>query len=85
MPISIDEYQQGKVVDGSSKIVLDFLKSNRNQGFTQDEIIRGVNPNPTSESFIHFLTAMAPSSLQGLVKRREVRTTKDSELYYRSR
>jgi len=84
MPISIDEYQQGNVVDGSSKIVLDFLKSNRNQAFTQDEIIKGVNPNPTSESFIHFLTAMAPLQLQGLVERREVRTTKDSELYYRA-
>jgi len=84
MPISIDEYQQGKVVDGSSKIVLDFLKSNRNQAFTQDEIIKGVNPNPTSESFIHFLAAMAPLQLQGLVERREVRTTKDSELYYRA-
>lgn len=84
MPISLYEYQQGKVVDGSSKIVLDFLKSNRNQAFTQDEIIKGVNSNPTSESFIHFLTTMAPLQLQGLVERREVRTTKDSELYYRA-
>lgn len=76
MPISLYEYQQGKVVDGSSKIVLDFLKSNRNQAFTQDEIIKGVNPNPTSESFIHFLTTMAPLQLQGLVERREVQRQK---------
>jgi hypothetical protein len=42
MPISIDEFQQGNVIDRSSKIILDFLRSNRNQAFTQDEIIKGV-------------------------------------------
>jgi hypothetical protein len=46
MPISIEEFQQGNIIDGSSKIVLDFLKSNRDQAFTQDEMIKGVNPNP---------------------------------------
>lgn len=84
MPISIYEFQQGKVIDGSCKIVLDFLKSNRNQAFTQDEIIKGVNPNPTSDSFIHFLAAMAPLQFQGVVERREISTTKGAELYYRA-
>lgn len=82
MPISLEEFQQGNVIDGSSKIVLDFLKSNRKQAFTQDEIIKGVNPNPTSESFIHFLAAMAPLQFYGLVERREISTARDSELYY---
>ena len=81
MPISVDEFLQGKAIHGSSKIVLDFLKSNRNQAFTQDEIIKGVNPNPTSESFIHFLAAMAPLQLQRLVERREISTPKGSKLY----
>ena len=64
MPISIDEFQQGNINDGSSNIVLDFLRSNRDQAFTQDEIIKGVNPNPTPESFIHFLSCnvFAPAS-----------------------
>ena len=82
MPISIEEFKQGKVIEGSSKIVLDFLKLNRDQAFTQDEIIKGVNPNPTPESFIHFLAAMAPLRLQGLVERREISTASGSELYY---
>jgi hypothetical protein len=84
MPISIEEFQQGNIIDGSSKIVLDFLKSNRDQAFTQDEIIKGVNPNPTPESFIHFLAAVAPLQLHGLVERREVSTARGSELYYRA-
>gem|GEM_PF-6270753 len=36
------------------------------------------------ESFIHFLAAMAPLQLQGLVERREVSTARGSELYYRA-
>ena len=85
MPISIEEFQQGNVIDGSSKIVLNFLRSNHNQAFTQDEIIRGVNPNPTTESFIHFLAAMAPLQLQGVVDRREISTASSSELYYHAK
>lgn len=84
MPISTDEFQKGKIIDGSSKIVLDFLRSHRDQAFTQDEIIEAVNPHPTPESFIHFLAAMAPLQLQGLVERRQISTDKDSELYYRA-
>jgi hypothetical protein len=83
MPISIEEFQLVNIIDGSSKIVLDFLKSNRNQAFTQDEIIKGVNPNPTPESFIHFLAVMAPLQLQGLVERRQVSRDRGSELFYR--
>ena len=82
MPISLEEFQKGKIIEGSSKIVLDFLKSNRDQAFTQDEIIKGANPNPTPESFIHFLAAMAPLQLDGLVERREILTAGVSELYY---
>ena len=78
MPISIEEFQKGKIIDGSSKIVIDFLRAHRDQAFTQDEIIKGVNPNHTPESFIHFLAAMAPLQLQGLVERREI----SNELYY---
>jgi hypothetical protein len=84
MPISIEEFQKGKVIDGSSKMILDFLKSNRYQAFIQDEIIKGVNPNPTAESFIHFLAAMGPLQFQGLVERPEVLTAKSSEFCYRS-
>ena len=81
MPISIDEFQQGNITDGSSNIVLDFLRSNRDQAFTQDEIM---NPNPTPESFIHFLAAMSSLQLQGLVEMREISTAKGSELYYKA-
>jgi hypothetical protein len=84
MPISIDEFQQGNILDGSSNIVLDFLRSNRDQAFPQDEIIKGVNPNPTPESFIHFLAAMSSLQLQGLVEMREISTAKGSELYYKA-
>lgn len=78
MPISVDEFKKGKIIDGSSKIVLDFLRAHRDQAFTQDEIIKAVNPNYTQESFIHFLAAMAPLQHQGLVERREI----SNELYY---
>ena len=63
MSVSIDEFQKGIIVDGASKIVLDFLRSHRDQAFSQEEIMKGVNPNPTPDSFIHFLTAMAPLQL----------------------
>lgn len=82
MPISIDEFQKGSIIEGSSKIVLDFLRSHQEQAFTQGEIIKGVNPEPTPESFIHFLAAMAPLQLQGFVERREILTPNGSELYY---
>lgn len=72
MPISVNEFHQGNIVDGSSKFVLKFLRSHRDQAFSQDEIINGVNSNPTPESFIHFLAAMAPLQLEGLVERREI-------------
>jgi len=84
MSVSIDEFQKGNIVDGASKIVLDFLRSHRDQAFSQEEIMKGVNPNPTPDSFIHFLAAMAPLPLHGLVERREISTAKGSELYYRA-
>lgn len=84
MSVSIDEFQKGNIVDGASKIVLDFLRSHRDQAFSQEEIMKGVNPNPTPDSFIHFLAAMAPLQLHGLVERREISTAKGSELYYRA-
>lgn len=84
MPVSVEEFMKGKVIDGSSKFVLDFLRSHRDQAFTQDEIFKAVNPHPTPESIIHFLAAMAPLQLQGLVERRQISTDKDSPefLYY---
>lgn len=78
MPISIEEFSRGKLIDGSRKIVLDFLQSHRDQAFTQDEIIRAVSPDYTKESFVHFLAAMAPLQHHGLVERREI----SDELYY---
>ena len=84
MPISIEEFQEGKLVDGSSKIVLDFLLSHGDQAFTEEEIIKGVNPEPTPESFVHFLAAMAPLQFQGLVERRQISSAGSSELYYRA-
>jgi hypothetical protein len=60
MPVSVEEFMKGKVIDGSSKFVLDFSRSHRDQAFTQDEIIKAVNPHPTPESIIHFLAAMVP-------------------------
>jgi hypothetical protein len=85
-PISTEEFMKGKVIDGSSKIVLDFLKAHQDQAFTQDEIIDAVGSHPVSpESIMHFLAAMAPLQLQGLVERRLIISTdKDSELYYRA-
>lgn len=80
MPVPLEEFNKGKIIEGSSKLVLDFLRAHRDQAFTQDEIIKAVNPNYTSESFIHFLAAMAPLQLQGLVERREI----SNELYYRA-
>ena len=68
MPISAGTFMNGKVLDGASKLVLDFLKAHQDQAFTQEEIIKAANPNPTPESFIHFLAAMAPLQLQGLVE-----------------
>ena len=82
MPISVNAFQEGNIVDGSSKIVLDFLLSHGDQAFTQEEIIRGVNPDPTPESFVHFLAAMSPLQFHGLVERREISSTNGSELYY---
>lgn len=65
----------GKVILSMGiKIVLDFLKLHTDEAFTQDEIIKGVNPNPAAESFIRFLAAMAPLKLNGPVKRREILT-----------
>ena len=84
MPISIDQYQKGKIVEGSSKWVLEFLRSHKDKAFTQDEIIKGVNPNSTPESFIHFLAAMAPLQFHDLVERREITSDQGSELYYRA-
>jgi hypothetical protein len=73
-------------MDGSSKIVLEFLRSRRDQAFTQDEIIKAVNSHPTPESFIHFLAAVAPLQFQGLVERRQISDTEDKDsqelLYY---
>ena len=62
----------------------EFLKSNLNQEFTQYEIVKAVNPNPTPQNFIHFLTAMAPFQLLGLVERRQILAAGHSELYYQA-
>ncbi|HSA72771.1 MAG TPA: hypothetical protein VLD84_02350 [Nitrososphaeraceae archaeon] len=43
-----------------------------------------MNPNPATQSFVHFLVAMAPLYLQGSVERREISTASASELYYRA-
>lgn len=82
MPISLNEFRKGNIIDGSSKIVLNFLKSHINQAFTQDEIINGVSPNLAPDSFIHFLAAIAPLLHHGLVERREISTPEGPDLYY---
>lgn len=48
------------------------------------DIINAVNPYSSPESFIHFLAAMAPLQLQGLVERRMIPTNNDFELYYQA-
>jgi hypothetical protein len=82
MPISMDEFRKGNIIYGSSKIVLNFLKLHNDQAFTQDKIIKSVNLNPSAESFIRFLAAMAPLQHHDLVERRELPTPKSPELYY---
>jgi hypothetical protein len=85
MPVSTEEFIKDKVYDGSSKIVLDFLRAHHDQAFTQDEIIDAVGSHPVSpESIMHFLVAMAPLQLQGLVERRQIPTNNNSELYYQA-
>jgi hypothetical protein len=76
----LNKFQRGNIIVGSNKIVFDFLRSHLDLAFTQDEKIKGVNPNPPPESFIHFLAAMAPLQPQGLVERREISTPNGPEL-----
>ena len=76
---------KGKVIDGSSKIVLDFLSSHE-QAFTRDEIIKEVNPHPTPEFHPLSRCRWHRYRLQGQVERRQISDNdgKDSPelLYY---
>ena len=43
-----------------------------------------MNPNLTPDSFIHFLAAMAPFQLLGLVESRQILAAGHSDLYYQT-
>jgi len=85
MPIGKDEWEKGYALSEWEKQIIDFLKANRNNAFTFEEIIRGTNFSMDYSNFWGAILAAIGFSLilEGLVKRKEIRKkTIESTDYY---
>lgn len=87
MPISKAEFDKGRKEDPIIDKIREFLESNKDKAFTEDEILRQLYPDHTAwpgdrtgfNSAIHIL------SYAGKIETRYVTTSAGIELYFRAK
>lgn len=87
MPISKDEFDKGRREDPIIDKIQDFLGSNGEEAFTEDEILRRLYPDNTAwpGDRIGFNSAILILAYAGKIETRLVTTRAGVEIYFRAK
>lgn len=85
MPISKEEFEKGRKGDPIIDKIQDFLESNRDGAFTEDEILRRLYPEHTAWPVdrTSFNSAILILAYAGKIETRYVTTPEGIQLYFR--
>jgi hypothetical protein len=84
MPISKDEFDKGRREDAIIDKIRDFLESNKDKAFTEDEILRRLYPEHTAWPVdrISFNSAALILAYAGKIETRYVTTSEGLQIYF---
>lgn len=84
MPISKNEFDRGRRDDPIIDKIRDFLESNKDKAFTEDEILRRLYPEHTAWPFdrISFNSAVLILAYAGKLETRYVTTSEGVQIYF---
>ena len=87
MPISKDEFNKGRTEDPIIHKIQDFLESNNDKAFTEEEIMRHLYPEHIAwpGDTIAFNTAMLILAYAGKIELRYVDTGSERKTYFRTK
>lgn len=87
MPISKDEFDRGRREDPIIDKIRDFLESNKDKAFTEDEILRRLYPEHTAWPIdrIGFNSAVLILAYAGKIETRYVPTSEGVQIYFRAK
>jgi hypothetical protein len=87
MPISKDEFDKGRREDPIIDKIQDFLGSNKDKAFTEDEILRRLYPDHTAwpGDRIGFHGAMLILAYEGKIETRYITTQSGVEIYFKAK
>lgn len=87
MPISKEEFDKGRREDPIIGKILDFLESNKDEAFTEDEILRRLYPDHTAwpGDRIGFNSAILILTHTGKIETRLVTTSAGVKIYFRAK
>jgi hypothetical protein len=84
MPITKDEFDKGRREDAIIDKIRDFLESNKDKVFTEDEILRRLYPEHTAWPVdrISFNSAVLILAYAGKIETRYVTTSEGVQIYF---
>lgn len=87
MPISKEEFDKGRSEDPIIDRIRDFLESNKDKAFTEDEIIRRLYPQHTAWPVdrVSFNSAVLILAYAGKIETRYVTTSEGLQIYFRAK
>lgn len=87
MPISKEEFDKGRREDPIIDKIQEFLESNKDKAFTEDEILRRLYPEHTAWPVdrISFNSAVLILAYAGKIETRYVTTTEGLQIYFRTK
>lgn len=85
MPISKDEFDKGRTEDVIINKIQNFLESNKDKAFTEDEILRTLYPEHTAWPVdrISFNSAVLILAYAGKIETRYITTRDGVQIYFR--
>ncbi len=87
MPISKEEFDKGRREDPIIDKIQEFLESNKDKAFTEDEILRRLYPEHTAWPVdrISFNSAVLILAYAGKIETRYVTTSEGLQIYFRTK
>jgi hypothetical protein len=87
MPISKEEFDKGRKDDPIIDKIRDFLETNKDKAFTEDEILRRLYPEHTAWPVdrISFNSAVLILAYAGKIETRYVTTSEGLQIYFRTK
>lgn len=87
MPISKEEFDKGRREEPIIDKIRDFLESNKDKAFTEDEILRRLYPEHTAWPIdrISFNSAVLILAYAGKIETRYITSSEGIQIYFRTK